>query len=346
MVGPADAGDAKLLKKYINLKDDQFILYLAWVTYTLAHGKREGTTFPLLVLVGGQGTGKSHLSKATITLVDPSSKGVERLPSKLHDMAISSQSGHLLVYDNLRHLTAQQSDSLCIMATGGAATTRKLYTDDEQKLIQMHCAVVLNSIVGVVEQPDLAQRSLTLRLEPMAESARRSDDELFREFAKDLPAIMRGLFDLIAKILACLPSAVVVKPQRMVGFVRWLAALERAQGLPEGVAPYQELFAQVMSEGQLDSLQDNVVGAAILQFAEGLDEGEAEWQGTPADLYAKLTDAVLNDRLRMPRDWPDNAIALSKRLVSLQAALMTQGISVTFKRGKTRTIAVCKLGGQ
>jgi hypothetical protein len=346
MVGPADAGDAKLLKKYINLKDDQFILYLAWVTYTLAHGKREGTTFPLLVLVGGQGTGKSHLSKATITLVDPSSKGVERLPSKLHDMAISSQSGHLLVYDNLRHLTAQQSDSLCIMATGGAATTRKLYTDDEQKLIQMHCAVVLNSIVGVVEQPDLAQRSLTLRLEPMAESARRSDDELFREFAKDLPAIMRGLFDLIAKILACLPSAVVTKPQRMVGFVRWIAAMERAQGLPEGVAPYQDLFAQVMSEGQLDSLQDNVVGAAILQFAEGLNEGEAEWQGTPADLYAKLTDAVLNDRLRMPRDWPDNAIALSKRLVSLQAALMTQGISVTFKRGKTRTIAVRKLGGQ
>jgi hypothetical protein len=261
-------------------------------------------------------------------------------------MAISSQSGHLLVYDNLRHLTAQQSDSLCIMATGGAATTRKLYTDDEQKLIQMHCAVVLNSIVGVVEQPDLAQRSLTLRLEPMAESARRSDDELFREFAKDLPAIMRGLFDLIAKILACLPSAVVTKPQRMVGFVRWIAAMERAQGLPEGVAPYQDLFAQVMSEGQLDSLQDNVVGAAILQFAEGLDEGEAEWQGTPADLYAKLTDAVLNDRLRMPRDWPDNAIALSKRLVSLQAALMTQGISVTFKRGKTRTIAVRKLGGQ
>jgi hypothetical protein len=180
----------------------------------------------------------------------------------------------------------------------------------------------------------------------MAESARRSDDELFREFAIDLPAIMRGLFDLIAKILACLPSAVVVKPQRMVGFVRWIAALEQAQGLPEGLAPYQDLFAQVMNEGQLESLQDNVVGAAILQFAEGLDEGEAEWQGTPADLYAKLTDVVLNDRLRMPRDWPDNAIALSKRLVSLQAALMTQGISVTFKRGKTRTIAIRKLGGQ
>jgi hypothetical protein len=90
MVGPADAGDAKLLKKYINLKDDQFILYLAWVTYTLAHGKREGTTFPLLVLVGGQGTGKSHLSKATITLVQGSRTPALQTARHGHFLAVGS----------------------------------------------------------------------------------------------------------------------------------------------------------------------------------------------------------------------------------------------------------------
>jgi hypothetical protein len=346
MATPAPGGDVDLLRKYINLKHDQFILYLAWVTYTLAHGKVEGTTFPLLVLVGGQGTGKSHLSKITVALVDPNSKGVERLPSKIHDMAISAQAGHLLVYDNLRHLTAQQSDALCMMATSGVATGRKLYTDDAQHVIQMHSAVVLNSIFGVVEQPDLAQRSMTLRLEPMAESERRSDDELFQGFATDLPAIMGGLFDLISKTLACLPSAMVVKPHRMVGFVRWLAAMEKAHGLPGGVAPYQDLFAQVMNDGQLESLHENVVGSAILQLADRLEEFDDEWHGTPADLYAVLADHLLRERLRVPRDWPDNAIALSKRLIPLQAALMTQGIAVTFKRGKTRTITIRKLGGQ
>jgi hypothetical protein len=346
MAMPAPTGDLNLLKRYVNLNDEQFVLYLGWLTYTLAHAKVEGVAYPLLVLVGGQGTGKSHISKVTIRLVDPSAKGVQRLPANPHDMALSSQDGHLLAYDNLRKLTTQQSDSLCIMATGGSVAVRKLYTDDEIKVTQLHSAVVLNSIVGVVEQPDLAQRSLTIHLEPMQELERRTDNELLHDFEADLPVIQRGLFDLVARILAGLPKARVQKPQRMINFVRWLAAMEIARDLPQGMCPYQEAFELVINDGQRESLQDNIVGAVLMEFADTLNADASEWVGTPADLLGALSDLLIARTLRPPRDWPDNAIALSKRLIPLQAALMTQGISVTFKRGKTRTISIRKLGEQ
>lgn len=63
---PAAAGDYKLLRKYLNLDAVGFTLYIAWVTYTLAHPKVKGSNFVILVFIGGEGTGKSHLTKVTI----------------------------------------------------------------------------------------------------------------------------------------------------------------------------------------------------------------------------------------------------------------------------------------
>ena len=58
----------------------------------------------------------------------------------------------------------------------------------------------------------------------------------------DLPVIQRGLFDLIAQIMAHLPSVEVTNPQRMIDFVRWLAALEMVDGTPAGI--YQDVYAE------------------------------------------------------------------------------------------------------
>ncbi len=120
-------------------------------------------------------------------------------------------------------------------------TDRKLYTDEDQHVIPLHGAILLNGIYAFIDQPDLAQRSLPLRLEPLPEGRRKSEEDLRRELEADLPVIMRGLFDLIAKIQACLPDAKVTNPQRMIEFVRWLAAMEMVDGTPAGI--YQDVYA-------------------------------------------------------------------------------------------------------
>lgn len=341
-VMPAEVGNLDLLKKYLNLHSVSAMLFTAWLTYTLAHPKLPTTKFVILVLQGNQGSGKTALCNNVIQkLIDPSEVGVRILPSNGKDFAIAAQNAHVLCYDNVRGFKLSMADMLCIAATGGALTTRQLYSDADQHVLYLHVALVLNGIHSFIDQPDLAQRCLPLQLLPISESNRKSEGQLVIEFQADSPAILRGLFDLIADILTHLPTAEITNPERMIDFVRWLAAMEKAQGVPPGT--FQMEYSNALNQGQLDSLLENLLAAAMLEFAEV--EIDDTWSGTPSDLLAKL-NARANRGTQRSREWPQNPISLSKKLVPLQASLLTQGIRVDLRRGKHRAITINKLGAQ
>lgn len=161
---------------------------------------------------------------------------------------------------------------------------------------------------------------------------------LVKELQGDLRAILRGLLDLIAEILKHLPTAKVTNPERMIEFVEWLAAMEKAEGIPAGI--YQSTYSDALRQAQLDSLLDNPLAAAVIEFV-GDNE---EWFGTPGELLNKLNLFVTSGTQRS-RDWPQNAISLSKRLSSLQAGLRSQGIDVQLGRGKHRRVTITKVEG-
>ena len=340
MVRPAAVGNLKLLKKYVNLDSVAFLLLTAWLSYTLAHPKAASSKFVILVLHGGEGSGKSHICKLIIRLIDPRHIGVQTLPANGKDLAIATQTAHLNCYDNVRGISQAISDNLCIAATGGAITTRQLYTDAEQHVIPLHGALVINGIYSFIDQPDLAQRSLPLHLNPMKEELRKSELEMAQEFERDLPEIQRGLFDLIANVFQQLPAAKVTSPTRMIQFSQWLAAMEMVQGAPAGA--FQNVYCDALAEGQRDALLDNSLAAAVLELGEALQE--IKWSGTPTELLAVL-NTMVSPGTQRSRNWPENAIALSKRLAPLQASLLSQGISVELSRGKTRTVTITKTGG-
>jgi hypothetical protein len=202
-------------------------------------------------------------------------------------------------------------------------------------------ALVLNGIHSFINQPDLAQRCLPIHLETIQEDRRKSDTILLQEFNADLPYILRGLFDLIAEIYKHLGTAQVTNPERMIDFVQWLAAMEAAKSVPAGV--YQMEYSEALRHGQLDSLQENELAAAILELTEGLQSDF--WQGTPDELLNELNSSVSKGTQRS-RDWPLNPIALSKRLAVLEAGLRSQGIVVAFTRGKKRTIRITPSAAQ
>lgn len=336
MVMPAEVGNLRLLNKYLNLHPAAIPLLVAWVAYTLAHPKLPTTKFVILVLQGGQGSGKTSLvNHVLLRLIDPSSVGVQLFPASPKDLAIGGQNAHVVAFDNVRSFKVSMADMLCIAATGGAMSSRQLYTDDEQQISRLHVAVILNGIHMFVSQGDLAQRCLPIHLERLPERKRQSEAAWVEAFEGDLPAIQRGLFDLIAKIFEHLPSAKVTNPERMLDFVQWLAAMEAADGVPLGV--YQAVYSHALQEGQLDTLMGNVLAAAVLAFVD--KKVDDWWSGTPAELYEQLRDAVDFSTARS-RDWPPNPIAMSKRLRGLQASLLTQGVSVEFGRSKKREITI------
>ena len=336
-VMPAKAGNLKLLKKYLNMHAVSATLFIAWLTYTLSHPKVATSKFVILSLQGGQGAGKTSLcNNIILKLLDPSVVGVQMLPNNIKDLAIAAQNSHVLCFDNMRDIGRFMSDVLCMAATGGAMTSRQLYTDADQQVMNLHVALVLNGIHSFIDQPDLAQRCLPIQLQPISESNRVSDNELVANFNADLPVIMRGLFELMASIFTHLPNAKVTNPERMIDFVRWLAAMELVDGAPIGT--YQSAYSESLNQGQLDAMQDNLLGAAVLDFCQN-NLKTRDWSGTPEELLQQLNTYQTQSTLRS-RDWPQNAISLSKRLIPLLASLFTQGIHIEFRRGKKRNINI------
>jgi hypothetical protein len=338
MTLPSDTCNINKLYPYLNMHESSKILFIAWLTYTLAHPKLPISKYVILVLQGNQGSGKSSLCKNIILpLIDPSSIGVQMMPTTIKDLAIAVNRKHVVCFDNVRSLSHATADGLCVAATGGTLTSRQLYSDDEQAAIPLHCAIVLNGIHSFIDQSDLAQRCLPIELKQISESDRKSEKQLTQQLNADLPEIMRGLLDLIAAIFTYLPTVEVTNPERMIDFVHWLAAMEKAMNVPEGV--YQAEFSDAIHQGQLDSLLDNTLASAVVDFANA----EGDWFGTPAQLLHELNHTVDKNTQR-DREWPLNPIALSKRLKPLLASLSTQAIYITFTRGKNRIITIKKEG--
>jgi hypothetical protein len=162
---------------------------------------------------------------------------------------------------------------------------------------------------------------------------------MVKELEDDMPSIFRGLLDLIAAVFQHLPEAEVTNPERMLDFVIWLAAMEKAHGIPPGT--FQAAYSDSLHQSQMDSLLDNSLGAALIEFADRMKANK--WSGTPAQLHKELNDLTTTGTT-YSREWPQNPIALSKRLNALKSSLLTQGVSVEFSRGKKRIITITKQG--
>lgn len=337
-VTPSERPDLGLLKKYLNMDEASATLLIAWLSYTLAHPKADGTKYVHLVVQGPQGSGKSVFSKNIVQrLIDPSAAGLQMFPRDQVNLAITCQGSHLTAFDNMRDLTTTQSDMLCTLATRGTIVSRKLYTNDSKSVVMVHGPAMFNGIHEFIRESDLAQRCLTLTLAVIDPSKRKADADLMRELDEDLPHIFAGLLERISKIFARLPEAEVIYPERMIEFSNWLAASELVDGVSAGT--YQKLYSDMVTEGQLDSIMDNPLVVAVAGFVDSLTG--RPWKGTPTQLLHEIAahspSGFGSDRTQ---GIPSTAIGLSKRLRSLEGGFKTLGIEFKVERGVQRTITV------
>ena len=335
---PSSTGDHNQLLPFLNMDEEEKWLFIGNITYLYAHPKEKSVGYPITVIKGEQGSGKSVLCKSILrALIEPNSIGVQVFPSDPKEMAISAQNRFLLIYDNLRGFTNFWSDFMCHIPYGAAITSRKLYSDSDEAALMLHAPLVLNGIHSFIKEPDLANRCLTIHLSPMDQNNRKLEKELASELEALLPSIFRGLLELTVKALAILDDVEIIYPQRMMGFVKWLAALEAVLELPAG--KLQKAYSENQKQTMLETIQEDHLAYAVLQFAK--QRSETEWSGTPAQLLKKLSGMVPTAVTRSTRTWPANAISLSKRLSALQKALSAQGVDLLLgERGKHRKIVV------
>lgn len=340
MARPAEVGDLGRLRKYLNMDAESQTLLIAWMTYTLAHVKTDGSKFVHLLITGPQGSGKTVLCKNIIQrFIDPSALGVQTFPKKEEQLAIACKSTHVPMFDNMRAISTDMSDLLCSVSTRATSVGRMLYTFDEEAVRVIHAPCVFNAIKSLVKEPDLAQRCLPISLRALKAEERKTDALLMAELEEDTPMIFRALLDLTAGILTHYETVNVMYPERMVEFSTWLAAMEMVDEAPSGA--YQAAYKQRVTDGQRASLMEDVFAAALLRFVVSL-KGEA-WKGTATELLGQL-NAQSDNLTSQNRNskWPQNPESVGRQIEILEPLLEGQGITVDRGRGKSRYI---KLAG-
>lgn len=136
-------------------------LIITWLLSCFSEGP-----YPVLILRGGQGSGKTTAGILLRSLVDPNVAPLRAAPREERDLAIAARNGRVVAYDNLSTLPVWLSDALCRLATGGALSTRALRTDDEEKIFSYKLPCLLTSIEDVVTRGDLLDRSVLPELIP------------------------------------------------------------------------------------------------------------------------------------------------------------------------------------
>jgi hypothetical protein len=317
---PQRGGSIDALASLLNLPTaNDFVLTVAWLLAAL----RPGGPYPLLAVVGEQGSAKTALTKILRALIDPNAAPARSLAREERDLMISANNGHALAFDNLSGLPSWLSDALCRLASGGSFALRQLFTDEDEILFHATRPVILNGIEDVVCRADLADRAIFLTLGPIADDRRRSERELWREFESERPRILGALLDGAVRGLQKLPQIRLEKPPRMADFALWATACETA------FWP-QDTFMHAYDANRQAAIDSIIEADPVATFVRDIMAERSTWTGKASDLLqARLSEKNVPER---SASWPKNPRALAARLRRCQTFLRTAGIEISFGR--------------
>ncbi len=274
---PKSPGDIHLLRDFLNVEEEHFPLIVAFMLECL----RPETPYPLLELVGEQGTAKSTTQEFVKRLIDPSRGSLRAYPRNDRDFVVACGNSHLLSFNNMSHLTAEQQDLLCQVSTGGAASRRELYTDSEEILTSLNGPVMLNGINSVVSNQDLVSRTITLELPELGDNYV-GVSELRSEFEQAIPEILGGLLDILSDALCLIEGGTRSSSRhRLADFVQLGTAVCESQGWES----FEELFERNQVASRNRALEGSPTISALITFVQENKSYEGTFKTLMRHLY-------------------------------------------------------------
>ena len=278
------------------------------------------------------------MTRGLRALIDPSVVALRTTPREERDLIIAARNNHVIAFDNLSGLPPWLSDAFCRLATGGGFSTRQLYTDIEEVLIQVQRPILLNGIDEVATRQDFIDRAIILNLTPIPESRRRPKAELQTLFDQARPRILGALLNGVATALRRLPDTHLHKLARLADFAVWATAAETGLGTDAGC--FLETYTRNRTDAVETGLDGSAVGQALRAFCEHHGHN-GTWQGSSTELLDRLAATAGTDSSSPA--WPHSTKGLLGQLKRLSAALRTLGINVRQIKssdGKRRLIAL------
>lgn len=315
---PLQGGNVNLLWDIINIPQSDQLLVLA----VMLECFRADTPYPVLELVGEQGSAKSSTQQYLRELIDPNQANNRAAPKAAEDVIVAAQNSHLVSYENLSHLPDAYQDFLCVLATGGGYAKRELYTNFDESVVTIKKPIFLNGINVVATRQDLADRTVHINLPPI--ERRVTAGEIGKKFEAHRSSIFGGLLDQFVNALKVLPTVVADEPDlpRMADFALLGEAVYRANGKQPG--DFLAYYGSKRQETVHRTLDSSPVGAAILNY---LDK-QPNYKGTVKGLFEVLSRNRQDGETwpRSPKGFADafRRVAPALRLIGIHATIATK----------------------
>jgi hypothetical protein len=323
---PVSGGSLSELREFLNVSSDaDFVLVLSWLIACF----RANGPYPVLIINGEQGAGKSIACRMLRRLVDPNGAELRSEPKDERDLMLAARNSWIVSLDNLSYVRNDLSDAICRIATGGAFATRALYTNDEEFLLHVCRPVLINGIPPLAARADLSDRAIVCVLPTIADLKRRTEDEVWSAFTNAAPRLLGALLDTVSGAMRMYSSVRLQHSYRMMDFARWAEAAWQGLGCYPGF--FEAAYRQNRSSATEDAVDADAVGGAIID----LMNTTARFEGSATELLSKL-----EGKLPMgPRDrrWPKDATRLSNHLRRLPPLLRPRGIYISFERSADST---------
>ena len=316
---PTKGGAVTQLRPFINVaSDEQWALLIAWIIAAL----RAFGPYPVLALLGEQGTAKTTTQEVIRALIDPNVAPLRAEPRDARDVMIAASNGWCIGFDNISDIESWLSDCFCRLATGGGFSTRELYSDGDEIIFVAQRPVMLNGIDAVISRADLLDRALIIDLPRIPDQKRRQRREFWSAFEAARPAILGVLLDAVAVALKRQPDISLDTLPRMADFAAWSVAAEPGLGLAEGA------FLRAYTNNRVAThelaLEASPIAAPIRKLAD-----QKAWKGTAAELLGELSK-IADEATKKARTWPSTARGLGSALRRAAPNLRTVGVVVEF----------------
>lgn len=310
---PVVNGDLSELRRFIHTDREGFILAAGWLLGAMTDRGPQ----PILALGGGHGSAKSCATSVLQRLVDP--RGAERRspPKSERDLAVAARNSWICSFDNLSKISPDLADSLCRLSTGNSFTTRSLYSDGDEIIFAARRPVILNSIVDVINRPDLQSRAISVQLLPIENNQRIEESEFWPMFEEARPRLLGSILTILSTALDRWSATRPKCPPRLADFYKLLTAA--GPSLPWAHEELESIWARMEETAVEELLQ----GSPLMTVLTPILESRGKWSA-PAHELLQLLDA--NRKFTtVPEDWPQTPQGLVGALRRMELTLQRVG---------------------
>lgn len=324
---PIDCRDPLLLRRYLNIVDDEWALVAAWIVAAL-HPRGP---YPALAFLSRAGSGKSTALRVLKRIIDPSSAELRSLGGDVRDLFIAAANCWLLCFDNVSQLSNEISDALCVIATGGGYTKRANYTDGDEAVINVQRPVAINGIGDIIARQDLMDRSIIIKTPFIPETDRKEEAEFWESFEENKPKILGAFLYALSTGIRRINQVVLDKKPRMADFARLAVAAEPSY--TDTHIDFQASYTENRNQAADTIVENSPVGEALVKVLGNANRITE----SPQELYTKIC-AEAGEVGKRTKGFPDHHNQLKETLERLAPALDRLGIRVDTRRANGKRL--------